>query len=213
MKLLPTRILVLMAQTTFALTAALLFTGCALTKDYIALNYTPQSGVSQIDGAQNASVLVTVSDQRAVRDRVGSKKNGYGMDMAEIISTNDVAKVLEGALQTELTARGFKLGAGGAQVAVELSKCLNDFKTGWWSGTAVAELVMSANVKKRDGTIAYTRLVNVDGQNTGIQLASGDNAKIAIERALQNGVRVLMDDRQFIEALMATGTPAVAAQK
>ena len=132
--------------------------------------------------------------------------------MAEIIATNDVALVLSKAIETELSERGFKIQPGAAKLDVELNKCLNDFKIGAWSGNAIAELVINVQLKKPDGTIVYTRLISTEGQNTGIQLASGGNAKIALERAFQNSIRVLMEDKQFIDTLLAVGkkggTPA-----
>jgi len=193
------------ATTTISAMVAIGLCGCALTKDHIALNYTPQQNVAKVAGAEEAGVVVSVADTRAVRDRVGSKKNGYGMETAEIIATNDVALVLSKALETELSARGFKIQPGSAKLDVELNKCLNDFKMGMWSGSAIAELVINVQLKKADGTIAYTRLLSTEAQNTGIQLSSGENAKIALERAFQNSIRVLMEDKQFIDTLLTVG--------
>src|SRR5262245_28010330 len=86
---------------------SLLFSGCALNKDYIAASNVSQTGVAHLEEAERVVVHVEVNDARTIRDRVSVKKNGYGMEMAPIIATNDVAALLKTALETELTDRGF----------------------------------------------------------------------------------------------------------
>jgi uncharacterized lipoprotein YajG len=176
--------------------------GCATSKDYISINYAAQTNVVRVAGADRVSVRVEVSDVRAIHDRVGNKKNGYGMEMASIISTNDVIATVQKAIQTELSNRGFKLADGDVTVLIELSKFYNEFKEGFWAGDAVAELTMSAQVKKSDGNIIYSKLVNGEGERLKIQLASGANAKVALEGALANAMVRLFGDPLFVDALL-----------
>jgi uncharacterized lipoprotein len=194
------------------LTAIAVLNGCAASKDYISVGYTPQANVSALPGAEHVSVTVEVTDVRSIHDRVGSKKNGYGMEMAAIISTNDIPTVVKTSIQQELRNRGFKIAAGDVAVLVELSKFLNDFKVGVWSGDAIAELTMSVQVKKPDGNIIYSKLVTGEGEKLQIQLASGKNAKIALEGALQNAVLRLFSDPLFIDGLVkaSAGAPTTA---
>jgi len=44
------------------------------------------------------------------------------------------------------------------------------------------------------------------------QLASGSNAKIALERALENGMKTLFEDQAFVSALLAS-TESKSASK
>jgi uncharacterized lipoprotein len=185
-----------------ALLAVLLMSGCALTKDYIAVSYVPQSNVSRIQGAEMVKVKVQVVDSRTARDRVSVKKNGYGMEMAPILATNDVAGVLKNAIEAELTTRGFSLAGNSVIVQADLSKFYSDFKVGFWSGSAVAELTMHVQVKHADGSIAFTRIVTAGGINPSLQIASGSNAKVALEAALKNAVAELFSDRGFIDSLL-----------
>jgi len=185
--------------------------GCAISKDYISVKYTPQTNVTAVAGADRVAVRVEVSDVRSIHDRVGVKKNGYGMEMASIIASNDVPTLVKKAIQDELSNRGFKLADGDVTVLVELSKFYNDFKTGFWAGDAVAELTMSAQIKKSDGNIVYSKLVNGEGEKLKIQLASGANAKVALEGALANAVLRLFEDPMFIDGLLKTSSPHVAA--
>jgi uncharacterized lipoprotein len=177
--------------------------GCALTTDYVTLSYAPQVGVSKIEGAEAIKVNVEVLDVRAVRDKVSVKKNGYGMEMAPIVAKEDVAKTVATAIEAELTNRGFATAPGSVKVFVELQKFYNDFKSGFWSGTAAAELIMNIQIKKPRGTIVYSKLLAGEGSIPGIQLASGENAQSALDAALKDAVTKLFDDSSFIKALFA----------
>ena len=190
-------------QLVSALLVVVLFSGCALTKTYIPLSYTAQTSVSKVAGADSVAVNVSVSDQRTDKSSVGAKKNGYGMEMAPIIAMNDVAALLKSAIETELAGRGFNLGASKAvSVNAEISTFRNDFKTGFWSGDAVAQVVMNITVKNETGIIVYTKLVSGQGINPNIQLASGENAKVALEAALKDALDKMFGDYAFIEALV-----------
>lgn len=85
---------------------------------------------------------------------------------------------------------------------VELVKFYNDFKTGFWSGDAVGEVVMGIKVKKADGNITYAKSITGTYTETGVQLASGNNAKTALEGALRDAVAKLTKDDEFIKALL-----------
>lgn len=179
---------------------AFLASGCALTKDYVVLSYDPQTNVEKIKGADAVKVRVEFSDVRTVKDKVSCKKNGYGMEMAPIIARNDVAKTVKNAIETELKNRGFNLTEGSVLVFAELTKYYNDFKTGFWSGKAVAELVMSVQVKKPDRSILYSKMIAGENSHT-VQLASGKNAKIALDGALKDALSKLLGDPSFIDSI------------
>jgi uncharacterized lipoprotein len=179
--------------------------GCALSKDYVRIGYIPQANVSRINGAEAVAVGVEVIDSRTITDKVSVKKNGYGMEMAPIIATNDVPSLLKTALESELANRGFNCGGKRVSVVAGLTKFYSDFKVGFWSGSAVAELTMEIKVKRADGTIAFSSLVVGEGVNPKLQLASGDNARVALEAALQNGLQKLFNDSAFIDSLLKSG--------
>lgn len=180
--------------------AGILMGGCALTKDAVSISYDPQKDVAKIEGAEEVNVSVEVTDIRAIKDKVSAKKNGYGMEMAPIVAENDVAKVFEQAIKTELKARGFNSGDA-VLVVAELQKFYSDFKIGFWSGTAAAEATMNIQVKKKDGSTVFSKLVSAEGSNPGCMLASGENAKIALEDSLKSSVAKLFNDKTFYEAI------------
>ncbi len=180
--------------------------GCALTTDRIDIQYDQLQGVGPVQGSNGVSVNVQVTDQRQDKSKVSAKKNGYGMEMAPILATEDVSVIVRRAVEQELRARGFQVASDAAliKITADLTRFYNDFKMGFFAGDAVAELNMSVTMKAKNGDLLYSRQVIVQGVEQNVQLASGDNARIALNRALQNGVKVLFEDQAFLSALVAS---------
>lgn len=182
------------------------FSGCALTTDRIELKYNQQQGVSQIHGASNISVNVQVADQRQDKGKVSNKKNGFGMEMAPIFATEDVVVTVRRAIEQELQARGFQLSSDAAlvRIAADLTRFYNDHKMGFFAGDAVADLNMSITVKSQKGEQLYSRQIVAQGIEPNTQLSSGENARLALNRALENGMKYLFEDQTFLSALVAS---------
>ncbi|HEY9146556.1 MAG TPA: YajG family lipoprotein, partial [Thiobacillus sp.] len=184
--------------------------GCALTTEQIELNYTQQAGVAKVAGAENVSVNVQVADQRLDKSKVSSKKNGFGMEMAPITAAEDVAVTVRKAIEKELQARGFQLGSDAAlvKVAADITRFYNDHKMGFFAGDAVADLNLSVTVKSKNGALLYAKQIIAQGKEANTQLATGNNAKLALDRALENGMKMLFEDPTFLSALLAaSGSP------
>lgn len=183
-------------------------TGCALTTDRVELQYTQQRGVVPVPGANNVSVNVQVNDQRSEKSKVSSKKNGFGIEMAPILAAEDVSVTVRKAIEQELQARGFQLGSKAAlvQISADLTRFYNDHKTGFFAGDAVADLNLSVAVKSQKGELLYAKQIVAQGVEANIQLMSGENARLALNRALENGMKALFEDRVFLSALVASST-------
>jgi len=180
---------------------AILANGCALTTEYVDIEYIPEAGVSKVDGADFVEVSVKLTDVRTTKDKVSCKKNGFGMEMAAIISKDDVTTLVANAIENELRNRGFKITEGSVQVDIELNKFYNDFKVGLVSGSTTSEVIMTVRVKDLDGNINYAKCVT--GLHTiGVMLFTGKNTKISLEVALKDAVSKLMHDSSFIAALV-----------
>jgi uncharacterized lipoprotein len=187
--------------------------GCALTTEQIVLDYTQQTGVAKIAGADNVSVNVQVADQRLDKSKVSSKKNGFGVEMAPITAAEDVAVTVRKAIEKELQARGFQLGSDAAlvKVAADVTRFYNDHKMGFFAGDAVADLSLSVSVKSKGGALLYAKQIVAQGKEANTQLATGNNARIALERALENGMKILFEDPAFVSALLAaSGSPSAS---
>ena len=130
------------------------------------------------------------------------------MDMAPIVATNDVATLLKDAIETELTNRGFNLGTSNAvSVVAELNKFYNDFKIGFWAGDAVAEVTMNILIKNQDGGIIYSKIVSGHGTEPNIQIAGGENARLALNAALKDALEKMFNDTDFIATLVKAKKP------
>ena len=199
----------------FAIVAvAVSVTGCALSEDTVSLQYSRMPGVAALPSAELVHVDVLASDARADhQDRVSVKKNGYGMEMAAIRSDRDVVALVKESIETELSARGFKAATGAGHVKVDVMKFYNDFKIGFFSGDAVAEVVFNVQVLGANGTILYSKPVSSTGKNADVMLASGSNAKVALENGLQLSVSNLMNDPEFIKAVFKSAGKTAPGDK
>lgn len=185
-------------------------TGCALSEDTVSLQYAKMAGVVPLPSASQVQVDVVASDARVDhQDRVSVKKNGYGMEMAAIRSDRDVVALVKESIETELASRGFKAATGAGRVKVDVMKFYNDFKIGFFTGDAIAEVVLNVQVLGANGSILYSKPVSSTGKNADIMMASGSNAKVALENGLQVVVANLMNDPAFISAIFkSAGKPA-----
>ncbi len=175
-------------------TVAAALSSCALTKDTVALSYAPQTGVQPLSGASANAINVAVTDERAERTKIGTKKNGFGMEMAPIVPQRPVAEFFKSAIEAELKNRGFQLGRG-KTLSVEVDRFYNDFKVGMWSGDAVGELEMHVSVG------SYRRPIKTSYQHT-VMMAGGENVKQSLEGAMQEALQKPFADPAFIAALV-----------
>lgn len=178
-----------------------LTTGCALQPDYIEVRRTPRVGISPMAGAEAVNVSVEARDGRQIRDRVSNKVNGYGMEMAPIIATNDILAEVRSAVVDELRGRGFQIGGLHGAVDIELLRFYSRFQVGFFTGAAAAEVSANVRVTAPGGRIVYARTYSADGINPDLLLASGENARIALVAGLDRLIRQIGEDTAFLQAL------------
>ena len=162
------------------------------------------SEVKKITDAENTEVHVVVSDNRKNKDRVGRKINVYGMPMALIVCENPVDELVKEALLKELVNRGFVSSLNNPQVLVnvELNKISNKYSVGFVAGEGLAETNLTIKIQNSEGTTKYHKTFIGEGKKHNVQLASGKNAKIALERSLQHAIAQIVEDPEFISALL-----------
>lgn len=182
-----------------------LLSGCALSTDKIDLSYNARGARDKVNGAEGVKVQVTAVDQRQVRDKVGKKINGFGQEMGGIASTTDVVELVRGAIETELTRRGFSKGDS-VLVACDLNNFWNHFKVGFFAGDSIAEVNFTVQVKNHEGNIIFSKNVVAQGLEPNIQVAAGHNAKPALEQALANAIEDLFQDPAFLPSLFKANT-------
>jgi len=191
-----------------ALVCALSVGGCALTEAQIDIPYKAAGGAQTGVGV---TVITKAEDSRtADRNRVSAKINGFGMEMAAIRSKQEVTTILKSAVDFELKARGYTLQAGGTSVTITVKRFFSAFKTGIFSGDALADVVFGVTVTQPDGGKAYEREITATGKAANIQLATGSNAAEALSDGLKNATAILFADPAFLTALKPAAIPSTA---
>lgn len=186
-------------------------TGCALTTDYVDVTYGTARPQQPIAGAQNVGLTMVSADGRTDRrDRVSSKRNGFGMDMAPIIATGDIVAETGRAISSELTAKGFRVGQD-AQIKVEVIKFYNEFRAGFFAGDAVSEITLNVQVVSRTGQIVYSRVYTAQGLEPNIQVTLGHNAQASLNDGLRKIVPQVVDDPALLSALLSQAAYSVPA--
>jgi uncharacterized lipoprotein len=180
-----------------------LASGCALTIDEIDVPYEGRANITVVEGADKVTVAVTNVDKRTVyKDRVGTKKNGYGMEMAKIVARNDIAKTFADAVEFELENLGFRIGEDGKLLTVALIRFYNDFKMGFFAGDAVADGLIVITTTDANGEVSFSSSYEGGAIEPDIQLALGYNARIALIRAMADIVSKIAQDRNLHTALL-----------
>jgi uncharacterized lipoprotein YajG len=192
-----------MLRYVFLIVIVFVFTGCALTEDKIDIPYQGRANITVVQGADKVNVEVKNEDKRTVfKDRVGAKKNGYGMEMAKIVPSNDVAKTFSDAVLFELENLGFKNGTGGKIVKVELIRFYNDFKMGFFAGDAVADGLVNIVVTNGKNEVIFSKSYEGGGVYPNIQLALGENAREALIKAMTDIIGKVAQDKDLHSALL-----------
>lgn len=184
---------------------AWLAAGCAVVEDKVPIDYVSQgSAPAALPGAEDVLVTLSARDGRTqLRDRVSTKKNGYGMEMARIISTNDVVDLVRTSVEREFKAQGFRVGPGGVAVAIELQNFYNNFQVGLVTGTALADVSFSLKVRDATGAQLYARDYSGSAKLDDVMLMTGDNAKAALQKALAAAVKQVVDDTALQQVLLS----------
>jgi uncharacterized lipoprotein YajG len=194
-----------------AVLGAASLSACAITEDKVPVEHVANTAVAPVPGAEAVTLTVTGVDGRTqYTDRISTKKNGYGMEMARIIATNDVVEVVRGGVERELKAQGYTIGPNGLTVVVELQNFYNNFRLGLVQGSAVAEVAISVKVRNAAGGLLYSQLYDATS-STDIMLASGTNAKESLQKALTLATQKIIEDKALQEALLASVRPRTPA--
>ena len=194
------------------LVACFALSACALTVDKIDVPYQAAANLSVVNGADKVSVAVTGVEGRTVyKNRVSVKKNGYGMEMADIVATNDIPTTIGSAVEKELASLGFSTGPGGVNLQVEVTRFYSDFKTGFFTGDAVAEANANVKLSGPDGKLLYAKYYEAGGVEPDITLATGENARAALVKAMRNLVGAIINDADLLKAIMASKPSAITS--
>ena len=192
-----------------ALSVALLLGACALAPETIDINYGSRAaaGPSQ-EGAGSLVELRAIDGRVSHRDRVGTKKNGYGVELARITASRPPLELVRNSIQQELTARGFTVGPGGTVLTIELLDFYSDFKPAFMIPMAdsAAEVSFSLQVGPPGGASAYSKIYRGKGTGTDAIVMTPGAARVALEQALATAMQQVTDDTALRTALASAAS-------
>jgi uncharacterized lipoprotein len=182
----------------FFIILEILFTiGCGLQNDVIEIQYTPYPRSDMINGADAVSLYVYVIDKRKVKENVGKK--GYEYDfLGEIIAKNSIPDTIVESLEYEFKRRGFRIEKGSVDICVELSKFYNNFHP---NGDCEAEFIMIVKVINNNGKDVFITMVEGEGSAADAMMRTGENAKIALESAMEDAISKLMKNEELFSSI------------
>jgi len=177
---------------------ALLGSACAFNNVPLTL---PEKGLDPtLGGGRNRQVIVIVpfTDQRAIRNRCGMKKNGYNMDTADAVCQSDPSLWIANLLAAELRASGFQVvnsdvphRAGAVVIQGALKKLFVEPVIGMWSGSLETDLETTLTLSSEDGLRAE-RTFFVKGVQKGVLLSTLDPYHSSLTRAGQASLKEMV---------------------
>jgi uncharacterized lipoprotein len=193
-----------MQRIAIALSLCLAAAACASPRETIALTYVPQAG-ERLPTASRGAIYVTAWDARGLDPRaVAARLDKDGSEIGTIRADRDVADIFRSAFETELRARGFDVHEGmrgGAHLDLKIERFFNRARTGTFSGSATADVALTATISSTPSAPTYTRRLELTGKRPSAQALGGVNDKLVLENALADAVRELTDDHAFMGAL------------
>lgn len=171
-----------------------------------------QAQPALIAGAQNIKVEVEVNDARDYnRERISTKINGFGMEMAAIRSADDIAQVVKQATEACLTARGYNLAGDGDHLNIGIKTFYATYKSGIVSMSVLGVVDLDVTLADQNGHQLYQTSEHGTSSDSAL-LANGSNAARALNEAMGNAFDQLFGDRGFMLALgpSATSQPIAA---
>jgi len=180
--------------------------GCSTEVRELPITYVPQQNVRAIKGADAIAVEVTVEDLQP---------DEYESPWQARFHVKDAAETVKGAAETELKARGFKIGRGGALVTIQLDRFAGEGETdGTFALTATARsyISMRVQVRPQTGKALFSRSVGAEPDPL-----SGTPWKLGrhpvtheLQESLAEVFNGLFSDPAFTAAILATRQAAPA---
>lgn len=89
------------------------------------------------------------------------------------------------------------------RIEADVTTFYNDFKDVFFLPKAVAELDMSVIVKSKEGHQLFSSQIDAQGIEPDVLMFSGENARLALNRAIENCLKILFENQAFLSALNA----------
>ena len=183
--------------------SAFLIIGCAIPKSPVT--YIPQQNVQAIRDADTVAVEVKVEDLQP--DQSVSVWDLFNpIDQKRYVGVKNAADTIKEAVETELRARGFKIGSGNALVTIQLGRFGALVDAGMWTLNEHGLLATRVQVERLKGKVLYSNVVVGEGDpDRGYLYVK--SAKKELEETLADTLKRLFADPRFTAAILATRKP------
>lgn len=186
--------------------SVIVLSGCALTTAKLDLGYLPTSE-SSLATIKPMNFALEIKDQRNPdeRDRVGDKKNSYGMVTAKVLSNKDVTTVLYEALENELKNNGHKVidtkETSDAVINLDLKRYWSECRIHFWDvemiGTVNSHITI---LNPRNESVLFSKPMNSTFRESR-QIALDGAFKRVLDNALAEFIRGFSRDPGLLKAL------------
>ena len=193
----------------FMIVVASLIAGCATSAREQPISYVPQESVHPVKDADAIAVEVRVEDLQA------PPSDSIWNSIDPIKQTNysrvkNPVDTLKAAAETELKARGFKIGNAGALVVIQLGRFEAVVESDMSGIHASGSLSMRVQVQPQSGKALYSKVVRGEGAPTTAYFYLDKCFSRELEGSLEDAFKRLFDDPAFTAAILATSQPAPA---
>lgn len=183
--------------------AIVVLQGCAFSQSVLEVEHSAEANfrgpISAVDGFE--ILRPVLSDQRADRNRIGAKKNGYGMETADISSSKPVEDILASAIVAGFQANGHSLGETNAiSVTGDVKRFWFDTDVNFWTVEFTGEVQCSLKFFSHGGDLIH------QGNYTGAHsIKKGGGLEKTwtevMSKAVDNLVEDIMFDEDLVEAM------------
>ena len=184
-------------------------TGCVLSTGHVNPDYIPESGKrSPLSTINPLTISLQIEDQRppGEQNRVGDKKNNFGMVMAQVVTDKDPTAILYDALKAEFENNAHKIvkpedGKTNALVKIALKRYWSDFAVHFFDiemkGTLDTDIAILNGV---DQSQLVSRPLNSTYRESR-QMAFDEAFESALKGALLEFIRSFSRDPNVLDAL------------
>lgn len=190
-----------------AIAGAFALAGCAFVPDTVHPQYVPQANVQKIPGADKVAVQVIVKNEKKHKEQVSSTIDVYGISTSEV--TMHIKKDFTNAISKALKARGFQvLGSSGSTVLVDIQHFYFHAHSEVIGTSDTGTASMLVSVRRNGNTLFSNKFTLKNYSYSSVSVFGGENRHYSSEHMLDKLVNRMVNDHQFIDALLESGQAA-----
>lgn len=125
------------------------------------------------------------------------------MELGAFAANRAVSDIVRDAFASELTARAFPLAPTGTHVVVDVQRFESEFRPHFLLADADGEVSLAVTVRSASGQLLYARTANGKNLRENLAAMTAGEARQALEAALPDAVGMIVNDPEFIAALLA----------